>query len=85
MRSIKSVVLLIVASAVVAVAVGQDDRAPERPPAAAPPPASTPPAGVPPAAETDAAPQDASGASDDEFVPTEELSADSQVTFPVDI
>jgi hypothetical protein len=40
---------------------------------------------VPPAAETDAAPQDASGASDDEFVPTEELSADSQVTFPVDI
>ena len=82
MRSMRTVLLLATASALVAVAVGQDDAAQPRPPAAAPP-ASTPPASRPPADES--SPQDASRASDEEFIPTEELSADAQVTFPVDI
>ena len=51
----------------------------ESAPPAPPQPAATPPASpAPPAAQRPVA-------DDDEFVPTEELSADEQVTFPVDI
>jgi hypothetical protein len=81
----RTVLLLATASAVVAVAVGQDEGAQPRPPAATPPPASAPPASPPPGGAAEPGPQDSSGASDEEFIPTEELSADAQVTFPVDI
>jgi hypothetical protein len=53
--------------------VGQETATP--PPATTPPPA---PAGQPPAAPRPPV-------NEDVFVPTEELSADEQVTFPVDI
>jgi hypothetical protein len=74
---------LIVAACVAAnVAAAQ-----EAPPAATPPAAQTPPPAVPPApgnqAQAPAAPR---GPIDDgEFVPSQELSADEAVTFPVDI
>jgi hypothetical protein len=54
--------------------------------APAPAPAARPPAAdankTPPAAD---APEDASKASNEEFIPTEELAPDAAITFPVDI
>ena len=56
------------------VAIAQDEP-PATPPAAPPAAPETPPAATPDAGSDD----------DDVFIPTEELSADEEVTFPVDI
>lgn len=76
-------------------AFGQDAPAPEQPaepqgpPPAASPPAASPPAQAPPVgagAPAPSAPQAPRRVSrDDEFIPSEELSADEEVTYPVDI
>jgi hypothetical protein len=64
---------------------------PPRPPVASTPPAATPPAATPPATTPPAAPGESApagpgqGVEDDVFIPTQELNADDQVTFPVDI
>ncbi len=75
---------LIVAACVAAanVAVAQ-----EAPPAATPPAAETVPPAAPPAAGGQAqAPAQPRGPVDNgEFIPSQELSADEAVTFPVDI
>ncbi|HEX7236674.1 MAG TPA: hypothetical protein VF405_06905 [Gammaproteobacteria bacterium] len=71
------------------------------PPPAGTPPAGTPPAGTPPPRtppagtpqpETPPAddakpetPADASDATEEDFIPTEELQPDAAITFPVDI
>jgi len=64
-------------------AVAQEGQPPTQspvPPAQSPPPPAQSP--VPPAQDP---PQASPRASDDVFIPTEELSADEEVTFPVDI
>ncbi|HEX5047554.1 MAG TPA: hypothetical protein VFX89_10565 [Gammaproteobacteria bacterium] len=80
-----------------AVSLGQETPAPSAPPAAQPSPApaasqpapaqpqSTPgkPPSVTPAAGAPVTPRTPS--KDDDFIPTEELGADEEVTFPVDI
>jgi hypothetical protein len=59
---------------------------PPRPPVASTPPAATPPDTTPPAAPGESAPAGpGQGVEDDVFIPTQELNADDQVTFPVDI
>jgi hypothetical protein len=68
--------------------VGQESPRPATPaPAPATPPATTPPAATPPAPGAEAPPvKPANGnARDDEFIPTQELQADEEATFPVDI
>jgi hypothetical protein len=64
-----------VVAACSAVALAQQSAAPATP---APPPATAPPATQPAGAKPPAA-------SDEEFIPSQELSADEAVTFPVDI
>jgi ribosomal protein L12E/L44/L45/RPP1/RPP2 len=50
------------------------------------PPAATPPAATPPPATAGQPPAAARApVNDDEFIPSQELQADEQVTFPVDI
>jgi hypothetical protein len=62
------------------------DRDPDQ---AAPPPASQEPAPAPPPPPAQDQDQDQDAdtnrAADDEFIPTEEIRADEEVTFPVDI
>jgi hypothetical protein len=74
--------LIVAACAAANVAVAQ-----EAPPAATPPTTAPAPPAVPPAAGSQAqAPAQPRGPIDDgEFVPSQELSADEAVTFPVDI
>lgn len=80
MRSVAS--WLIVALAVGPLAApAQQQGAPAQPPA---PAAQTPPATPPPAASQPAPTPPAAGKGD-EFIPTQQLSADEAVTFPVDI
>lgn len=67
--------------------LGQEPARPTPPaPTPAPAPAARPPVAdankTPPAAD---APEDASEASNEEFIPTEELAPDAAITFPVDI
>ena len=73
MNRFAAIPVLVVVSVWSAVALAQESAAPPKPPA-------------PPAAEA-AAPTapPRSPASDEEFIPTEEISADEAVTFPVDI
>jgi hypothetical protein len=77
MRSVTSWLL----GAIAAVPLGAFAQAPAQPPA---PPAQTAPTAPPPAA-AQTPPTPAPAAKDDEFVPTQQLSADEAVTFPVDI
>ena len=72
-----------------AASLGQESTRPNPPtpaPTAPTTPAARPPAAdankTPPAAQ---APADSSNASNEEFIPTEELAPDAAVTFPVDI
>lgn len=60
-------------------ATGQQSEPPAGPPAAEQPPATQ----TPPPAPRDGSRRPAADA--DVFIPTEELSADEEVTFPVDI
>lgn len=69
-RSTRWIALLLMVLGTAA-SVGQENAPP-------PPPAAEPQAEAPPAAERPEA-------SDDEFIPTEELAPDAAVTFPVDI
>jgi len=61
------------------------------PPATGTPPARTPPASTPKPATPPAddakpdTPADASDATEEDFIPTEELQPDAAITFPVDI
>lgn len=86
MRRLNSLLVAAVAAAPLAV-FAQQGGAPAQPPA---PAAQTPPAAPPPSASQPApapapAPAPSAGGKDDEFVPTQQLSADEAVTFPVDI
>jgi len=74
MNRFAAIPVLVVVSVWSAVALAQESAAPPKPPA-------------PPAAEAaaPAAPPPSTAASDEEFIPTEEISADEAVTFPVDI
>jgi hypothetical protein len=94
MKTIRNLALSLAIGMLALSASGQDAPAPEqRPepdgPAAGAPPAATPPAQAPPSgagAPVPSAPQAPRRMSrDDEFIPSEELSADEEVTFPVDI
>jgi hypothetical protein len=79
MRRLNSLLLAAVAAAPLAASAQQG--APAQPPA---PAGQTPPAAPPPSA-SQPAPAPSAGGKDDEFVPTQQLSADEAVTFPVDI
>ncbi len=91
MRVIRTSAVLIVLGVLATASVGQESKPPATPaPAPATPSADKPPAAAPPAASTTAPPAKppaggAGGASGDEFIPTQELQADEEVTFPVDI
>jgi len=70
----------------VAAAPGQEPAQPPAPRPAAPPTTRPPPAATEresPPAETP--PQNTDGASEEEFIPTEELPPDSAINFPIDI
>jgi hypothetical protein len=78
MRKLGSQLSLLTLGLLALCAVAQESP----PPAQAP----TPPAQSPaPPAPSPVPPQASSEASDDVFIPTEELAADEEVTFPVDI
>jgi hypothetical protein len=82
MNTIRTAALVAALATASASSLGQENTAP--PPAStAPPPAST----APPATETPAPPptEERGVVKDGEFIPTQELSADEEVTFPVDI
>jgi hypothetical protein len=63
--------------------MAQDGQQDADDPASRSPSAENPPAGSPPPQDA-APPRPASGA-DEVFIPSEELAADEEVTFPVDI
>lgn len=74
MRWIRTTALVAALGVLSASSVGQERTAPPPQPTTTPPTtAGPPPAGSRPTPD------------DDVFIPTEELSADEQVTFPVDI
>jgi hypothetical protein len=74
-----------VALAAVGALLAQENPGPRPEPQS--PPAASPPPAAPPAPAGEAAPPAAPGPNveDDVFIPTQELNADDQVTFPVDI
>ena len=84
MKLLRVVCLAVAISAVSAASIGQ-----EKPPAPPPQPAQQTPGGQ--SREAASAPTPAPPAAergrvkDEEFIPTEELSADEEVTFPIDI
>jgi hypothetical protein len=89
MKRVKGILALLAAAAVLtASSLAQEPAPPATRPA---PPAGEreqTPRPAPPAEERERAPPaggEASNASEDEFVPTEELQPDAAVTFPVDI
>ena len=90
MKVIRTSAVLVVLGMLATASVGQESKPPGAPaPAPAPAPAApsadkTP---APPAASTTAPPAKppAGAGSGDEFIPTQELQADEEVTFPVDI
>ena len=83
MKVIRTSAVLVVLGMLATASVGQESK----PPAPAAPPADKTPAAPPPAAGTTAPPAKplAGAGSGDEFIPTQELQADEEVTFPVDI
>jgi hypothetical protein len=61
-------------------------ESPEASPPPQPPAASAPPSATPPAAPSESVPAGPGpNVEEDVFIPTQELNADDQVTFPVDI
>lgn len=77
-------VALVALTAVGALLAQDNAAAPPTPPQ--PPAASTPPPAAPPAAPGESTPTGPGpNVEDDVFIPTQELNADDQVTFPVDI
>jgi len=74
---LRTTALTLALTAFAAAAAAQE---PAAPPATAPPAATPPPAA---ASQPPGAPRAA--VNEDEFIPSQELSADEQVTFPVDI
>jgi hypothetical protein len=90
MRVIRTSVTLIVLGVLATATVGQETQeqpSQQQAPAPAPaPPSATPPADTPPASSgTQPAAPPRGGMRGDEFVPTQELQADEEATFPVDI
>jgi hypothetical protein len=84
---IRTSAVLIALALLATASVGQENPPP--PPAAPPPAPATPPADKPPAAAPPAAGAEVPPATGvmrgDEFIPTQELQADEEATFPVDI
>ena len=88
MRVIRTSAVLVVLGMLATASVGQESKPAGAPaPAPAAPSADKPPAATPPAASTTAPPAKppAGAVNGDEFIPTQELQADEEVTFPVDI
>jgi len=88
MKVIRTSAVLVVLGMLATASVGQESKPPGAPaPAPAAPSADKTPAPAPPAASTTAPPAKppAGAGSGDEFIPTQELQADEEVTFPVDI
>jgi hypothetical protein len=87
MKVIRASAVMIMLGMLASASVGQESPQPAAPPPApATPPTNTPPPATPPAAGAEtppAAPR--STASDEAFIPTQELQADEEATFPVDI
>jgi hypothetical protein len=90
MQPYRYVALLTLLGTLSAASMGQESPPPqpaqsEQRPAA--PPAQAPGGGAPPATSPPAAPSQPQqrAVKDEEFIPTEELSADEEVTFPIDI
>jgi hypothetical protein len=91
MRMIRASALSIVLATLAAATVGQESEQPAQPaapaqpaPAPAPPPNNPPPDAARSAPSTETPP--ARGVvRGDEFIPTQELQADEEATFPVDI
>ena len=99
MNIARNLLALFVLGSLTASSIGQESQQPapaeqQRPPTQAPPPAGapaqTPPAATPPAAGPAAGAQPAPAprmpvVKDEEFIPTQEIQGDEEVTFPVDI
>jgi hypothetical protein len=85
MRMIRTFAVLIALGMLATASVGQESPRPAAPPPApTTPPSDKPPAAPPPAPSAEAPP--ATGVMrGDEFIPTQELQADEEATFPVDI
>ena len=81
MRMLRVSAMLIVLGTLATASVGQET--PQQPAPAAP--ASTPPAQAPAPAAKPPAEAAQGTVKDDEFIPTQEVQADEEVTFPVDI
>ncbi len=89
MQRHRYLVLLALLGSLSAVSLGQETPAPREPapseqPPAAPSQTPAPGGSSPPAAGSPSEPQQRKVA-DESFIPSEELSADEEVTFPVDI
>jgi hypothetical protein len=90
MHITRNVLALVALSALAGSSIGQESQQPApaeptKPPAASPAPAK-PPAPAPAGADAQSKPaQKMPVVKDDEFIPTQELQADEEVTFPVDI
>jgi len=87
MKIIRVSALLVVLGMLATASVGQESKAPSAPAPSAGTPASNPPEAAPPAASPDAPPAKppSTVGRDDDFIPTQEVQADEEVTFPVDI
>jgi hypothetical protein len=89
MNVTRNVLALIALSALASSSIGQENQqpAPTEPtkPAAQSPPAANPPPAPAPGGAQSTPPQRMPVVKDDEFIPTQELQADEEVTFPVDI
>jgi hypothetical protein len=90
MKVIRTSAVLVVLGMLATASVGQESKPPGAPapaPAPAAPSADKTPTPAPPAASTTAPPAKppAGAGNGDEFIPTQELQADEEVTFPVDI
>jgi hypothetical protein len=94
MRTIRTAAMSIALALLASATVGQESQQPPTPPPAAPPAGQAPgqpngqpaqPAGAtPPAPAADTSPV-RGVVQDDQFIPTQELQADEEATFPVDI
>jgi hypothetical protein len=91
MRIIRTSAVLVWLGTLTTASVGQESQPPAAPAQApAPQPDAKPPAAAPPAATPTPPPPSAAAPKGgvirgDEFIPTQEVQADEEVTFPVDI
>jgi hypothetical protein len=96
MRTFRTAAMSIALALLATATVGQESQPPPTPPPATPPagqPPGQPPAqpggqptgATPPAPSTEAPAPVRGVVQDDQFIPTQELQADEEATFPVDI